>query len=1507
MSGDAYRVVLSNNSFYKEVEVSSSVEDFSVGTIFECNYRLRKEHFFEDFVISFDRKEEGWTLVCTDNLYFSDGGVRKLLRTDMMYGETVSVKYRNFDVELFKIELNIDFLHSFISYERMIDTSECKSIKIGDDSSAQIRVSGPYVNGDVIELDRSGKDFSYKVKKATYGFLINGFNAKDTGVIKNGDFFSLSNFNFFYRDNMIYTEVRNDLKIAGVKCTNAIVPPNYPKFQRNTRIKRTVDDSEIEVLDPPAKPKKNKDRILTSLMPSFGMLMSSGFMAMAGGSGMLLFSAITGGMAVATTVVNVVQNNSDFKKEVQERSDKYSAYAKEKEAEIKEARENERIQLEEIYIDTAQEKERLESFSSELFDRCIYDEDFLNVRLGTGQVKSLRPVKFKKHESLEIEDDLQLIPEKLAEDFRSINNVPVVCDFSKANSVGIIGLEELRYQLMKNIVYDIASRHFYADVRMFFIAEESHAERIRWLRFLPHVSRGGMGSRNIAVNDHSKNVLYDYLFKELTARSQIEKNEDEVIPRERLILFFYDEFGVQNHPISKFIDKASELDVTFVFMNDFKGDIPFGCSSLIFLDSSSSGKIVNTSDGSALKFQYAPVSDEDAYKLVDLLSPVYAEEISLESALTKNITLFEMLGIMEAADLDIGERWKRSNVIKSLGVPIGVTKSGDVILDLHDKAHGPHGLVAGTTGSGKSELLQTYILSMASFFHPYEIAFLIIDFKGGGMVNQFKGLPHLLGAITNIDGKQIERSLKSIRAELRKRERLFAESGVNHIDKYIQLFKTHRVATPLPHLIVIVDEFAELKEEQPEFMKELISAARIGRSLGVHLILATQKPSGQVDEQIWSNSRFKLCLKVQSQEDSNEVLHSPQAAEIKEPGRAYLQVGNNEVFELFQSAYSGAPEKITFSNEKEFVIYQIDKNEKLLPIYSQKRKKDVGSSMSQLESVVEYIGRHCGENGIRKLDDICIPPLTESIAYPEAKTLKEQMFDIGICDDPENQLQCSTWVDFNNKNTFIVGSSQFGKTNLLQSLIRSISVSYSPDQANIYILDFASMSLKNFEELPHVGGVVLSTEDEKLKNFFKMIYAEIADRKVKLLSAGVSSYFSYVEAGNKDIPRIYILVDNLNALMELYFQEDDSLLNIIREGIAFGITVTVTCTQTAGISFKYLSNFANKIGLYCNDNNEYLNIFEHAGLSPDEVPGRCVLEIDKRMIECQMYLAFDGVTEKERSEKIKAYIAGMRKMHPDRNAKYIPTIPGVLGVDQLLSRCGETAGRYMLPIGLAYEDVSPFILDISQLGVLGLCGKENTGHRNFLGYLLDYLEKQSSKAASKVVLIDDFSRKLECFKSLNIVSKYTLDIADALSVVAEWSAVLENRYNTLMETGTLSEKDELLIMIIQNNDAAKKINDDWDTMEKFREFVNRYKGMNVVVIFSNYQNVSVSYDSPEPLRMVKDSQHLIFFEDLANLKVFDIAYEELRANKKKLEKGDAYYILDGGITKLKIVKSDAEV
>lgn len=384
-------------------------------------------------------------------------------------------------------------------------------------------------------------------------------------------------------------------------------------------------------------------------------------------------------------------------------------------------------------------------------------------------------------------------------------------------------------------------------------------------------------------------------------------------------------------------------------------------------------------------------------------------------------------------------------VYKSMAAPLGVKANDEIVyLDISDKgsAHGPHGLVAGTTGSGKSEILQTYVLSMATLFHPYEVGFVIIDFKGGGMANQFKDLPHLMGTITNIDGREITRSLLSTKAELVKRQTLFAAAGVNHINDYIKLYKKGEVTQPLPHLIMIVDEFAELKAEYPDFMKEIISAARIGRTLGIHLILATQKPAGVVDNQIWSNSKFKLCLKVQTKEDSNEVIKTPLAAEIKEPGRAYFQVGNNEVFELFQSAFSGA--KVTEgSSERPVELYELNKWGKRKLVYTNKTSQTREDAPTELEEIVEHVHNYCAAHGIARLPGICLPPLPDTLRADrlsrfEKDICKGIIIPIGMYDDPENQIQGNYEVNFTASNTYIIGSPQSGKTTLLQTIILQI-------------------------------------------------------------------------------------------------------------------------------------------------------------------------------------------------------------------------------------------------------------------------------------------------------------------------------------------------------------------------------------------------------------------------------------------------------------------------------------
>lgn len=348
-------------------------------------------------------------------------------------------------------------------------------------------------------------------------------------------------------------------------------------------------------------------------------------------------------------------------------------------------------------------------------------------------------------------------------------------------------------------------------------------------------------------------------------------------------------------------------------------------------------------DTEAARIRAELVGREELEHFARSLANIEVNEIEIGGEIPSSITFFDLYGIQRLEELCVEERWKRSRTYESMRALIG-QKSGNqpCYLDVHEKYHGPHGLVAGTTGSGKSETLQTYILSLTLNFSPYDVGLFIIDYKGGGMANLFNGLPHMLGCISNLSGSQVHRAMVSIKSENIRRQRIFNENGVNNINLYTALYKNGEAAIHVPHLFIVIDEFAELKREQPDFMRELISVAQVGRSLGVHLILATQKPSGTVDDNIWSNSKFRLCLRVQDRQDSMDMLHKPDAAYLTQAGRGFLQVGSDEVYEQFQSGWSGAAYDEDAAGSKQVLVRMLSNTGKtaLVGNYIKRRRKE---------------------------------------------------------------------------------------------------------------------------------------------------------------------------------------------------------------------------------------------------------------------------------------------------------------------------------------------------------------------------------------------------------------------------------------------------------------------------------------------------------------------------------------------------------------------------------------
>lgn len=1500
-----YKIILSNNSFYKEIELTEDLQQIKVGTGVDCDVRLRKELFFGQVELVFARNNEAWSVMCSDNLYLTAGDIRKFATKKLNHGDVLEVKYQESDNFVFSLDFIIDF-DQRKKYERAFDISGKASVSIGNNKECDIYISSEYISGDSIVITRNKGLFILSVNQTSYGVYINGSRAKTGDALRNGDFLSISDFFFYLKNDRLWAEIRADVSVKGLAYMDYPECNHYPKFTRNARVKIVPSNDTIEILDPPELPEKPKGSIFMRLLPSLGMMVSAAVMAMLGSITMIIFSGISGVMSIVTAVITLKAGNKEYNQSVASREKKYTSYIERKRQEIESCRKDEQLVLDEIYISQELEQQKLRSFSPDLFDRTNQDEDFLCVRLGSGEVAAKRLIKYKKHERMEISDSLQVLPEQISSEYKYIDNAPIVCDFKKADVVGVIGNEKNRYSIFKNILLDICARHYHTDVQIFLVVESKHAEQFKWMRFLPYLENSATGTRNIVCDDESKNLVFEYLYKELNWREQYKTYKTN------FVVFFYDEYGFKSHPISKFVNNSKELGVTFVFFADQKSDIPLGCDYIINAVDNITGTLVETANRDhTSKFTYTNVSDKDFASVVKMLAPIYTEEISLEGTLTKNISLFELLNIIAVDDIDLENRWNTSRVFKSMSAPLGVSKTGIVNLDLHDKAHGPHGLVAGTTGSGKSEILQTYILSMATLYHPYEVGFVIIDFKGGGMVNQFKNLPHLLGAITNIDGKQINRSLMSIKAELEKRQRLFAEVEVNHIDKYIQKFKDGEATVPLPHLILIVDEFAELKAEQPEFMKELISAARIGRSLGVHLILATQKPSGQVNEQIWSNSRFKLCLKVQSQEDSNEVLKSPLAAEIKEAGRAYLQVGNNEIFELFQSAYSGSPERMEDAGSRinEFALYDISLSGKKKPIYVQKRKKEAGNSRTQLEAIVDYVHDYCEKKAISKLSDICLPPLPGVLKYVDLpKSSKEPgvCVRLGMYDDPSNQYQGEISINLSEDNLIIVGSAQYGKTNTLQTIIRDLVENYSSNQVNVYILDFGSMILKNLEKLKHIGGVIISSEEERVINLFKMLTCELAHRKERLATEGVSSFVSYLDAGFTDLPQIVLMIDNLTALQQLYPSESELLLNLCREGNTVGISIIVANSQTNGIGFKYLSNFAQRIAFFCNDSGEYTSLFDRMRIAPDNLPGRVLVDINHQIMEGQIFLAFEGEREIDRVTTMRSYAVDINEHNSGSPAKPIPVVPEIVTIASLKAQHPELCqAAYQIPFGMNYADMRIEYLNLLQNGVVGILGREEGGKTNFVLNVLSVIQSNIFSNLTKAYIFDDSRHKLESVNEYGCVETYTTDISVAKSMIEEIHSTLSERKLNISTSGAnitqALSSEPLLLLVISGQENINELLQSSKTHDHIMSMVKELRRYKVFVILSGIENASIPYSAPAVLKYIKESKDIIALDDIGNIRFLEIPLKYQKEYAKEIGVGDGYSFIGGKVNKIKTI------
>lgn len=718
---------------------------------------------------------------------------------------------------------------------------------------------------------------------------------------------------------------RWDGQAAAAGVAQSVSKTLYHRAPRNMLV---LETEKVEIEAPPA-PKEVPDTpllmtigpamtmaipmVLSSAMAVIGARSTGGYSSTFMYTGMItaLSSAVIG---TVWAINNLRYGKNKAKKEEMQRFEAYGEYLIKCTDEIKAKYEHNTQAMLKLYP-SAQEC-IAEEFEQQnlLWGRNHSHPDYLSHRLGIGDMPFQVQIEIPKSRFTLINDSLADKPKFIQESYQTLHQVPVCLNLLEERMIGIIGGEDMEgaYPVVYALAAQLAAQNCYTDVKMAFaFREEQGTIRNKWefTKWLPHVWSQDKNVRYVASN---KSEASD-IFYELTKIFRFRSEEQSMRPSQstaykpHYVLFVEELSFLEGELLGKYIfDQDKPIGLTVILMAEHYEDLPNACECIVQNDAEFSGWYhVRTGERGKIAFDHIELAELE--KMARRLSRLEVKETEIGGDLPNAISFFDMYGISKLQDFCVEERWRKNRTYENMKALVGQKLGGaPCYLDVHEKYHGPHGLVAGTTGSGKSETLQTYMLSLAINFSPDDVGFFIIDYKGGGMANLFSGLPHILGQISNLSGNQVRRAMVSIKSENQRRQKLFNEQGVNNINAYTTLYKNGEISVPIPHLFIIIDEFAELKREQADFMKELISVAQVGRSLGVHLILATQKPSGTVDDNIWSNSKFRLCLRVQDRQDSMDMLHKADAAYLTQTGRAYLQVGNDELYELFQSGWSGA-------------------------------------------------------------------------------------------------------------------------------------------------------------------------------------------------------------------------------------------------------------------------------------------------------------------------------------------------------------------------------------------------------------------------------------------------------------------------------------------------------------------------------------------------------------------------------------------------------------------------
>ena len=1440
-------------------------------------------------LVNIESKDGNWKVTSNNNakifdlksIHVIDGQIKAVNENEKVESEIILKEYSMYGIflvnskEFFVMQCMPTYENNFTHF----NIKHTQEIHIGSGSQNHIAYQNRLVSNYHARIILNNGRLVIENLDTNFGTFVNGNSiGKEAKILFNGDVIYIMGLKIIVMGNSLF--INNPKNMVDINVSNLVqcrdrnskpIEDDIEKddeidlysekdyYSRAPRITNIIETEKVRIDAPPQLQEKQETPmilVLGSTLSMGAMMMISMITTISNGmSGntdkkSMVFSIImTAVMLIGIMVFPILNIKYEKKQKIKyekKRQKKYKEYLKLKSSEISKIKNKQRGILFKNYVSAEECTKIILNKDSRLWERKIEDYDFLSIRLGIGDMPLKIEVQYPEKQFAMEDDNLVEILNEIGNNSKTLNGAPIVTSLAEKNVTAFVKQDEENFEkFMQNIMVQLVAFQSYEDLKIVFLIDEDKQKKWEYVKMLPHLWNSSHDIRFFADNYDDMKEVSQYL--EEILKNRIESGTDDYKAYTPYYLIITDNYKkIENLKLIRELLKYHKINKGFSLLciTDDIAQLPNECKTFVNIDNKNGMIFENEISSSTNRQITLEVANTFFFgKIWQAIAniPIRSSRAG-KAALPNNYTFLEMYDAGLIEQLNILDRWKRNDSTISLKAPIGIDENKmPIVLDIHEKFHGPHGLIAGSTGSGKSEFIITYILSLAVNYHPNDVTFLLIDYKGGGLAGAFQKnnikLPHLVGTITNIDTNGLQRSLASIHSEVTRRQIIFNEArnkideGTIDIYKYQKLYHDGMVDEPIPHLLIICDEFAELKQQQAEFMDELISISRIGRSLGVHLILATQKPAGIVNDQIRSNSKFAICLKVQDRSDSMDVIKRPDAANLKNAGQFYMQVGNDDYFILGQSAWSGAPyfpadtTKKKVDNSVEF-ISNIGMPIKRL---NDNKQQVLSSEGEQLTNIVKYIYNIASAEEIKTKnlwlenipENIFIDKLEKKYHFkPEKNEVKAI---IGEYDDPYNQRQGLVKLDlYSSGNIAIYGNADSGKETLLSTMIYSLMMTYSTEQVNMYILDFGSESLKIFRNSPHVGDIIFMGESEKIERFFNMIQEEVQKRK-EILSDYNGDYKLYIEMGNNSLPMIVVFINNYEAFNENYeIKYDDTLLMLTREGLKYGIIFVTTASSYSDLRYRMGQNFKKKIALQLNKEDDYYNIFDKVGKKrPSHVFGRGLVSIDDNIYEFQTAKVCEA---EEYNSFIAENIEKIKEINKTRALK-IPVLPEKVTLEHVKNKITTIAS---VPIGITKKTLKTLTCNLNKNLITMITSKKINDSIEFSFNILEAIKliknvkiviinAEKNLQSETNNFVNDYNDLV--YKIINDDDKKTHTLCVIMGIDKLLSSIDSNQFKQILERAQQNGNYSFIIV-----DTATKIKDHtYD--EWFKEFVSDDSGI----------------------------------------------------------------------------------